>query len=345
MKQINLSYDVPISLVESSQLSESEIKEGMDDFTITGVAINAAITDNNHKFLSEELQASVSSLVNRPLLKDHNDSVDSIVGRVIKASYDEVSENIKFHARINNTEAGKRVKELIKAGDLNTVSVGAAVREMTEEDGVIVPRGIKFKELSLVATPADDNAQFTFRGNTLGLALKMAWSKSHESIETTESQSNTQNDLVVVNQLNTKIEEKKDMVETKIENETINPVEEKEVVESKALQSRLDALEATVKSQAEVISQVLASLSEVKTSLETAKKVEEVKAEVVVESPKAEEKTESPVVTETVKAVEAVKEEEAEDEEELEEDVEEKTPFKVLQTGNRAFTIVQNKYR
>ena len=340
MKQINLSYDIPISILEL------KVEEGIEpEFTIQGIAINAAVTDNNHKFLSEELKLSVSSLLNRPLLKDHNDSVDSIVGRVVRTSYDEVSENIKFMARINNTDAGKRVKELIRAGDLNTVSVGAAVANMEEQDGVIIPRGIKFKELSLVATPADDNALFTFRGNTFDLALKEAWSANKS-----ESQSNSQNDIVVNTQLNTN-EENREMVEEKTENvkDAVLPVEQKTeaTIDSTEFknQSRLDAIEAKVNSQADILSQLLVSMNELKTSFEASKKVEEVKT-VVIEAPKTEEKIKVSKAEAKKESKTSVKEEMDEElEEDEDEAVEEKSGFKVVQSGHKAYTIVQDKYR
>ena len=175
MKNINLSYSVPIKIVESTITEEGSEN---DEFMIEGIAINATLTDNNHKFLAEELKPAAKTLVNRPLLKDHDDSVDSIVGRVIEAKFDELGQNIRFQARINNTEVGQKIKELIIAGDLNTVSVGASVKELEDAEDFIIPRGIKFKELSLVATPADDDAQFTFNGNSFEHAITMAWNKT-----------------------------------------------------------------------------------------------------------------------------------------------------------------------
>ncbi|MEK6881604.1 MAG: HK97 family phage prohead protease, partial [Nanoarchaeota archaeon] len=174
MKNIKLVYSVPIEVIESS------VREGLEDteFMIQGIAINSVLTDNNHKFIGEELKSASGSLMGRPLLKDHNDTIDSIVGKVVKVEFDEIEQNIRFQARINNTEAGKKVRELIRIGDLNTVSVGAGVKELEEGDGFFIPRGIKFKELSLVATPADDDAKFTFRGGDFNLALKEAWSSN-----------------------------------------------------------------------------------------------------------------------------------------------------------------------
>ena len=366
MNNINLNYDVPITIVES-------VEEGMEkEFMIQGIAINSTITDNNHKFVSDELKKSVSSLLNRPLLKDHNDSVDSIIGRVLQARFNDINQNIEFQARVNNTEVGKRIKELIRAGDLNTVSVGATVKELTEEDGMIVPRGIKFKELSLVATPADDGAMFTFKGNTLDLALKSAWNKTLEQLmkcpecekmiekekmpahmksmhpekaektdtkilpELQTSQSITQSDFVASNQLN-KIK-KDDMLENKTNEVLVENVEDTKNESIDVTESRLSAIEAKVNSQSEILSQVLAGMNELKTSFESTKKVEEVK-DVVTEA-KAEEKTEVKVK----ESDETKTELEEELEEDDDEDVIEKNDYKFSQ-GPRIFTSVRNSYK
>lgn len=143
-----LNYNVPI--VEAGMLEQ--------DFVIQGVAINATLTANNHKFLPEELRSSAATLTGVPLLVDHDNRVESIKGRVMIGEFDEMNPRVKFKAKVMD----ENIKNLIKNGLLNTVSVGAAVREIQEEeDGTLVPRGIAFKELSLVAVPADAGATFT----------------------------------------------------------------------------------------------------------------------------------------------------------------------------------------
>jgi membrane-associated HD superfamily phosphohydrolase len=147
-KVITLMYNVPIE--ESAQVD--------NDFIIQGVAINATTTSNNHKFLTDELRTSANSLKGVPLLVDHRNEVSAIKGRVLIGEYDEMNSRINFKAKVVDSE----VKKLIKDGLINSVSVGAAVREIEEsDDGVLIPRGISFKELSLVAVPADGGATFT----------------------------------------------------------------------------------------------------------------------------------------------------------------------------------------
>ena len=149
-KDLILEYFVPIE-------SSAEID---GDFTINGIAINETTTSNGHKFLGEELRMSANSLIGVPLLKDHNNSVDSIVGKVKTAHFSEESRNIPFKAVVKD----QKIKELIKDGLLNTVSVGAHVNPADieqSENGDIIPHNITFKELSVVAIPADGGATFS----------------------------------------------------------------------------------------------------------------------------------------------------------------------------------------
>ena len=151
MHDISFSYQVPIK----------EIGLVNDEFVIEGTALNAAITGNGHKFLAEELKPSAQTLKGVPLLVDHRNEVDAIKGRVTDASFDETNLSIPFKANVKDP----KIQELINDGRLNSVSVGADVRdmdiEMEGDNEVLVPRGIIFRELSLVAVPADTGATFT----------------------------------------------------------------------------------------------------------------------------------------------------------------------------------------
>lgn len=159
-----LNFSVPFEFVvegatEGKTLTMEETLSR--DFTIKGTAINSTTTRNGHKFVADELMKSAESLRNKPILKDHKNSVDSIVGRTLKtqdgAYFDESSKSIKFAGVIKDRKA----KEMIYDGLITAVSVGAMVQETEEtENGEIILRGIDFAEISLVAVPADPNAGF-----------------------------------------------------------------------------------------------------------------------------------------------------------------------------------------
>jgi len=137
-----------------------DISEGFGengDFLIEGTAINATTTGNGHTFLVEELRPAANGLTGVPLLEDHRNEVSAIKGRVISGTFNEAAQKIDFKAKV----VDEKCKKMIKQGLLNSVSVGAMAGSVEEsDDGSIIVRDIQFKELSLVAVPADGGATF-----------------------------------------------------------------------------------------------------------------------------------------------------------------------------------------
>lgn len=151
---INFNYNVPIT--ESLNVGT--------DFIIRGTAINETVTSNNHKFIAEELKLAAPTLIGVPLLVDHENKVENIKGRVIDGFWNDSNKKVDFSAKVMDSLC----QEMIKDGRLNSVSVGAIVKDVEETENGIIPHGIIFKELSLVAVPADSNATFS-------VALKEAY--------------------------------------------------------------------------------------------------------------------------------------------------------------------------
>ena len=287
-----IQYQIPIK----------EFGEVDNEFKIKGVAINETTTSNGHKFLAEELSSSASTLNGVPLLKDHNNSVDSIIGRVKLSYFDEVNKNIRFEAIIMDS----KVKEMVKDGRINSVSVGASVKDLEEDDdGALIARGIMFHELSVVAVPADSNATFN-------VALMEAYNNISEKSE--------ENNIQLKGGLNenTMSEEAEKPVET-TEEET--KTEEPKTEEPKA--------EPEATEEAEVEAKIK------KLQLELKKK-----ELAILESKLKEADTD-----EEPEAKEEAKEEEAEEEDEEEEAVEENFKVvKEGGFGSTSFTVVRNKY-
>jgi len=168
-KLTDLIFNFNVPITEFYKPQEINLEEGLveDNFFIEGIAISASITSNNHKFLTEELRSAAGSLNGVPLLVDHRNEVSAIKGRVLNGTFNESLQHIKFKANVKD----KEIRQMISDGRINSVSVGAVVKELEEgDDGTMIPRGISFKELSLVAVPADDNATFS-------VALKEAYEK------------------------------------------------------------------------------------------------------------------------------------------------------------------------
>jgi hypothetical protein len=247
---ITLSYNVPI--LESAQVDS--------DFVIQGVAINATITSNNHKFLNEELRESATTLTGVPLLVDHRNEISAIKGRVTIGEYDEVNSRINFKAKV----VDKEVRQMIRDKLINSVSVGATVKDIEEgADGVIIPRGICFKELSLVAVPADGGATFTTALHEAYTHAK-EWDPKPESKEETEEEEEDEEEIEIEDKA--KVEVKELQSPTKVDDlesmkgglkmsEEITKVEQKlevESAESKMLKEMMSKVEAMSKELTEL---------------------------------------------------------------------------------------------
>jgi len=231
MPDIQLVYNVPI--VESGMLDS--------DFIIQGTAINATITSNNHKFLSEELRDSASTLNGVPLLVDHDNRIESIKGRVIKGEFDENNSRINFKAKVKDSA----IKQMIKDGLINSVSVGAAVKEIEEgSDGILIPRGICFKELSLVAVPADAGATFT-------TALAEAY-KTQPKVEVVAETKDSLT-LSIPESSFEKVEEKKEIIIP--ENKEVITTSQVSIVQSDEMKGGLKMSEEIKTEKAEIVTE------------------------------------------------------------------------------------------
>lgn len=145
-------YFVPIQITE-------DLKDESKEFIIQGTAINETITRNNIKYTSEELEPAAHTLINKPILKDHRNSVDAIIGKVIETKFEDSA--VKFKGRIQD----KNIKEMIRDGRITDVSIGAKVKDLVKQSSEklthFIARGLEFLELSVVAVPGDPNANIT----------------------------------------------------------------------------------------------------------------------------------------------------------------------------------------
>jgi len=114
---------------------------------IRGTAIKAGVSRNLRLYLADELRKAVDSLVGKPIYIEHV-SADRAVGKVLKAWWDGDEQAIKFEAEIYDEDVANK----IRAGLIKHVSLAADYELLEPFDGV-VPYGLDFRELSLVAVP------------------------------------------------------------------------------------------------------------------------------------------------------------------------------------------------
>jgi len=179
-----MRYEVVNHLQRVVSVTQSK-KDGTDDqkgqkLIIRGTAVSHNdFQPNLNGFIYPEkvLQKYASSLKGHPLVMDHLDSVEKVVGKVINSWYDSEKKAIMYEADINvNHPSG--VATTLQRGDVDSVSIkaysdnvvcnicGSNFKEcdhllLEQYEGTIcggVVNNLYFKHLSLVTDPADLNA-------------------------------------------------------------------------------------------------------------------------------------------------------------------------------------------
>ena len=228
---------------------EEKLTEG-DDFIIRGVAINETTTLNNVKYVAEELQKAAASFRNVPILLDHKNEVKNIVGRTTeRVDFNSQFKRIEFEGKIMD----KNIIEMIRDGRIGSVSIGAKVHDLVEEeDGSMKAVGIQGLEISLVAVSGDNQANLA-QAMLHGMVLKEQAKMNTEKVTMTDEEQKTDVEASEEVPEETKEEPKK---------------EEKEVAEEKAqnINVKVDTSELTT---------MKAQISELKELLLVKKKVQE----------------------------------------------------------------------
>lgn len=216
-KQENTKYVefyTEITSVENKENVENEEDKG---FFINGTAIEETISRNKIQYKAEELKKAAESLIDVPLLKDHSNSVDSVVGRVRNAEF--VDNKVLFKAEIMDDS----IKEKIQKGLIKHVSIGSEIQKVISKvtDGVkhLVAQGIEFLELSLVAVPGVPNATFA-------QAIE-AYTKENEvkMVEEKQIENNQEQKSSEISLLKEQLTELKNLI---VENKQDPPKDEKE---------------------------------------------------------------------------------------------------------------------
>jgi len=112
---------------------------------VWGVAIKAGVSRNRNVYLEDELRKAAETLKGKPVYLEHV-SAGNAVGRVVNAWWDPDEAAVFFEAEIYDEDVADR----IRAGLIQRVSIGADYEVL---DDARIPRGLSFRELSLVAAP------------------------------------------------------------------------------------------------------------------------------------------------------------------------------------------------
>lgn len=145
-----------------SPISESFVSD-TKEFFIKGVAINETTTRNGITYISEELEKAAPSFRNKPILKDHDNSIESIVGRTTENVHFESDVNGKGRIMFEAQIMDPLMQEMIKDGRIQNVSIGTMLEDLKEDEetGTVTAIGMEGLEISLVAVPGDAGAGLT----------------------------------------------------------------------------------------------------------------------------------------------------------------------------------------
>lgn len=134
-----------------------------NEFFIKGIAINETTTRNGITYISEELEKAAPSFRNKPILKDHNNAIESIVGRTTENVHFENSIDGKGRIMFEAQIMDKQMQQMINDGRIQNVSIGTMLEDLREDEeaGTITAIGMEGLEISLVAVPGDIGAGLT----------------------------------------------------------------------------------------------------------------------------------------------------------------------------------------
>jgi hypothetical protein len=248
-----------------SPIAESFVSNNKE-FFIKGVAINETTTRNGITYISEELEKAAPSFRNKPILKDHNNSIESIVGRTTENVHFENSSDGKGRIMFEAQIMDKQMQEMIKDGRIQNVSIGTMLEDLREDEeaGTVTAIGMEGLEISLVAVPGDGGA-----GLTHALRESLNLKKKEIVIE------NANKDIL------TKLQTE-DVMETKVEKlqtvEAVDATVKAEKIVDNDAQEKMNVMAAELakykaKEEAEKFSKAVAA--EVKKQLENAQPLEE----------------------------------------------------------------------
>jgi len=186
-----------VSLFETKESFEVSFYEKLLDkpLKVRGILAPARVSRNKNLYLPDELEAAVKELGGReiPVYLEHVD-VNNAVGKA-KLFWNPEKLQVEFEAEIFDEDVAAKIKN----GLIKYVSLGADYEVADMVDGVEVPRGLHFREVSLVAVPGIPEATIT--------AVEKASLTSNKEIEnmSTNEEIAKENVSVTINEPNSTI--------------------------------------------------------------------------------------------------------------------------------------------
>uniref|UniRef100_A0A6H1ZNZ5 Prohead protease n=1 Tax=viral metagenome TaxID=1070528 RepID=A0A6H1ZNZ5_9ZZZZ len=181
-----VEYVAPITFV--LEKFDEKLSGKRSPLKISGVAIDETISYNNLKYTKEELKKAAPSLSDKPILKDHKNEIDSLVGRTGNSYFNETQNSIPYDGLIMD----EKTIEMIEDGRIKNVSIGAKVEKLRRENpkdsnSPLIAEGISFLELSVTPVQGVQNATISQAiSEKFNLGDKMVEEENETPVETPE---------------------------------------------------------------------------------------------------------------------------------------------------------------
>ena len=121
---------------------------------VEGIAVCEGVSRNGIRYNAEELNYFAPTLTGKPILKDHKNETDSIIGKVTEGKSIDNGKKVRFKGWVK--EDGSGITERILDGRVSEVSIGATADKLlkeSEDSSEVVAVGLHALELSTTPVP------------------------------------------------------------------------------------------------------------------------------------------------------------------------------------------------
>jgi hypothetical protein len=121
---------------------------------IEGIAIVEGISRNKIKYISEELKKFAPTMVGRPILKDHENKTDNVIGKVTNSEALDNGKRVRYKGWVK--EDGTGIIDKIHDKRISEVSIGAMAGRMVKESEDVdytIAKDLNCLELSTTPCP------------------------------------------------------------------------------------------------------------------------------------------------------------------------------------------------
>lgn len=121
---------------------------------VSGIAVREGTSRNGVYYSAEELDKFSPTMINKPMLKDHEAKTDNVIGKVTNSFSSDGGKAVMFEGWVK--EDGTGIIDKIKDGRISEVSISAMCGQLvkeSEDSDILIARDMTCMELSTTPTP------------------------------------------------------------------------------------------------------------------------------------------------------------------------------------------------